>query len=265
MTGQPTTILPLFDPDRGFAGVYDLLYGTASDFLTAREHYLAGWLAPVAGTVLDAGCGTGHQLLSLYRRGRRAVGLDLDPAMLALARQRLAAHGLPPRLLRADLRRPLPLAPAFGAILCLESPLAYLQSGRELDTALAEFYRLLRPGGVLVLDVFDYLATFGPEGTAPQTTHFPFPRGEVIVQEAHRYEPDAHVWHMRQSFSIRGPDGQASFSIHHRLYVRSPQEYVAALERAGFGIAELRHRYPSAGSHDTEEQRVICVAQVRAA
>ena len=39
-------------------------------------------------SVLDAGCGTGRVGRELARRGRDVVGVDLDPAMLATARQK---------------------------------------------------------------------------------------------------------------------------------------------------------------------------------
>ena len=39
-------------------------------------------------SVLDAGCGTGRVAIELDRRGIRAVGLDLDRAMLAEARRK---------------------------------------------------------------------------------------------------------------------------------------------------------------------------------
>jgi ubiquinone/menaquinone biosynthesis C-methylase UbiE len=46
------------------------------------------------GTLLDLGAGTGHMLKLLAPRVRRAVGVDLSHAMLAVARANLAAAGL---------------------------------------------------------------------------------------------------------------------------------------------------------------------------
>jgi SAM-dependent methyltransferase len=40
------------------------------------------------GTVLDAGCGTGRVAIELARRGLAVVGVDVDPSMLATARER---------------------------------------------------------------------------------------------------------------------------------------------------------------------------------
>jgi ubiquinone/menaquinone biosynthesis C-methylase UbiE len=45
------------------------------------------------GTVLDAACGTGRITALLQRNGFRATGCDISPAMMAVARRRLAALG----------------------------------------------------------------------------------------------------------------------------------------------------------------------------
>jgi SAM-dependent methyltransferase len=57
------------------------------------------------GIVLDAGCGTGNHSIALSARGRRVVAIDFASGMLGRARAK--APTLP--VVRADLRRPLPL------------------------------------------------------------------------------------------------------------------------------------------------------------
>jgi SAM-dependent methyltransferase len=41
-----------------------------------------------AGSVLDAGCGTGRVAIELDRRGHQVVGVDMDPGMLEAARMK---------------------------------------------------------------------------------------------------------------------------------------------------------------------------------
>lgn len=45
-------------------------------------------LSPAPSAVLDAGCGTGRVAMELARRGVDVVGVDLDPAMLEVARRK---------------------------------------------------------------------------------------------------------------------------------------------------------------------------------
>jgi len=98
------------------------------------------------GRVVDIGCGTGVLLgrLADTMPANRLVGIDLTPAMLAVARARLpAATAL--QIARAEA---LPLADdaVDTAISC--NAFHYV---RDPDRALREMYRVLRPGGRLVL------------------------------------------------------------------------------------------------------------------
>ncbi|HEU5472942.1 MAG TPA: methyltransferase domain-containing protein [Actinophytocola sp.] len=57
--------------------------------LRLRSYELLGELT--GRTVVDAGCGGGRAVGELAERGARAVGVDLDPEMIAVARQRWPA------------------------------------------------------------------------------------------------------------------------------------------------------------------------------
>jgi malonyl-CoA O-methyltransferase len=94
-------------------------------------------------TALDAGCGTGRYLRALDARGASAVGIDLSPAMLARAR------AFTTRIARADLRA-LPFdAMSIDLIVC---GLA-LGDFAEIELALGEMARVLRPGGHVIYSV----------------------------------------------------------------------------------------------------------------
>lgn len=105
----------------------------------------------VAGKlILDAGCGPGIYAEELLRRGAaRVVGLDVSPAMLRQARQRLADHlGGRALLIEANLERGLPMlaGESFDLVVC---PLV-LDYVHDWTKLMREFRRVLRPGGTLV-------------------------------------------------------------------------------------------------------------------
>ena len=113
--------------------------------LMALEHATVLRLLPdVRGlTVLDAGCGSGRYLRELGDRGARVIGLDLSTAMLDRARETTS------RITRADVR-----ALPFGEM-TIDLAVCGLALGdiAELELALAEIARALRPGGRVVYSV----------------------------------------------------------------------------------------------------------------
>lgn len=105
--------------------------------------------APVH-SLLDLGAGTGRMLELLAPLAQRAVGVDLSPAMLNLARARIEEHGLRNVTLRqGDIYAP-PVERAAYDLVVIHQVLHFLD---DPGRALAEAARTLRPGGrLLVVD-----------------------------------------------------------------------------------------------------------------
>lgn len=108
---------------------------------------LAAVLAP-GSRILDLCCGTGDQSEALRRRGFRVVAADFCLPMLALARPKFARdRGPRPEPLNADaLALPLPDAGFDAATVSFG-----LRNVADLDGALAELARVVRPGGELAV------------------------------------------------------------------------------------------------------------------
>jgi SAM-dependent methyltransferase len=114
---------------------------TYGKFVDAQERYfLTKWL-PKAGTVLDAGCGTGR-LLDLA-----TCGVDGSSNMLELARKRY-----PHKRVEKGTLDALPFdTGSFDAIVCMHVFMHLpVETIREI---LQELYRVVRPGGRLIFDI----------------------------------------------------------------------------------------------------------------
>lgn len=95
--------------------------------------------------VLECGCGTGLILERIKEHARRAVGIDLSPGMLELARARgLEVH--------EGSVTALPFPDASFDVTCSFKVLAHVP---EIGRALAEMARVTRPGGVILAELYN--------------------------------------------------------------------------------------------------------------
>lgn len=106
---------------------------------------LRDWLPGRACDVLDLGCGTGSLSLLAAEQGHRVTGVDLSPAMVDLARAKLA--GRDAVFLVGDAALPPVGEQRFDVVLVRHVLWALPEPGR----ALRRWWGLLRPGGRLVL------------------------------------------------------------------------------------------------------------------
>ncbi len=98
--------------------------------------------------VLDVACGTGDLSRAFARAGaRHVVGADFTPQMLEIARRRRAIRGGEIEYVEADAQA-LPFEDHSFDVVSIAFGIRNVTAP---DLALAEFYRVLRPGGRLVI------------------------------------------------------------------------------------------------------------------
>jgi ubiquinone/menaquinone biosynthesis C-methylase UbiE len=134
---------------RSFEQQVGLFSGEDSPFARRPASTLA-WLEPLDRDmiVLDVACGAAHVAELAAPHVRQVVGLDLTPALLLLAGDRLRHAGITNVLLQEGNAAELPFLDAsFDLVVCRSS----LHHFARPEEPVAEMARVCRPGGRVVV------------------------------------------------------------------------------------------------------------------
>lgn len=231
-----------------FATVYDFEY----DELVEDIPFYRDLAVESGGPVLELGAGTGRVLIPVAVAGVEVVGLDASPAMLAVAREKVA--GLPSdvqariSLVEGDMRTFDLGAARFSLVNIPFRAFLHLLNVDDQLSALAAIHRSLRPGGRLALAFFDpRLDVIAARRTARATTPFiervsPLLGGGRVVQwAAPRYDPVSQTLDAEFIYDRLDPDGRLVERIHRHLRLRWLYRYEAEhlFTRAGFQVEAL--------------------------
>lgn len=242
------------------APYYDVLFpkdDEAIDFLSARM----GQKGTPLSRLLDVGCGTGTVLEALQGRYASAIGLDLDPELLALAAEKLACKRLGAagsshvryrsdsiELALADMRDLDSLFPEkeFSAILCLGNTLPHLSGDDAIRSFFSSVGKILAADGVFIFQIINYDRILdGKIGGLPVIS-----RGTVSFSRSYS-EPDASgriFFSTELSDSVNGTVAKNSV----QLFPLRSERARAALADAGFRKIEFFGDYSGkAWTHDS--------------
>ncbi len=115
---------------------------------------MSAWPTPArsAGPLLDAGCGTGEHTILAARRGADALGIDVSPRAIEIARGKAAERGVETVFEVLDALRLDTLGESFDTI--LDSGLFHVFDDAARTRYVTAVHAVLRPGGHLHLMCF---------------------------------------------------------------------------------------------------------------
>lgn len=221
-----------------------------------------------ASSVLELGCGYGRMLAALHGPGRRLVGIDHDPGLLALARGTLdpAIRGGRIRLHAADMRT-FSLGERFERVILPHTGLYCLMNEGDLDACLSGVREHLADGGRFVLDAWaadDFHASSDPADlNEDEATPLP---DIVLGGVAHRvherscWQKDASTIVVR--YEVR--PGTGGPALHHEVVHRywTLRALEPRLQAAGLELSSVHggfHGEP----YDEDAEGMIVVARRR--
>lgn len=186
------------------------------------------------GRVIDLGCGSGIWARQLLDAGYDVLGIDISPAMIALAKRRAPRGEFRcESFLRAEL-------PRCAAVTSISECFNYLfDEQRDVMGALARLFRRIRaalqPGGVLVFDVLQPAVLQRKE---PQRRFRDAEDWAVLVE----IEPDERHRRLTRhitSFRRVGKLFRRDFECH-RIQLFEAGELIAVLRSLDFQVKQFK-------------------------
>lgn len=181
-------------------------------------------------TLLDVGCGTGGHLAALSEE-YQVEGLDLDPDLLAVARERLP--GVP---LHAGDMSDFDLGHTFDAVISLFSAIGYVRTREAMRSTFERMAAHLDPSGLLLVEPW-----FPPgviqEGrcsllNATSADGYPIARLSTISVEG-------SLSILEFQYLVGGAEGIRHFVETHTMGLFTHEEQVEAMERAGVELLDV--------------------------
>lgn len=216
------------------------------------------------GPILELMCGTGRVLIPLAEAEHQITGVDISPAMLAIARERIAEAGLAERatLIEGDVRSvPLPAGQFAMAFVAVNS-FMHLETVRDQLACLTNVRRALTPRGLLVLDLFnpDPAAIMREDGRLMLDREYTL--DGRLVQKFIAIDSDAaaqlsHVTYLYDETEGDGRVTRRTMRFTMRWFYRFELEHLLA--RAGFSVRNLYGSYELEEYHSASP-RLIAVA-----
>src|SRR6266545_2522720 len=114
------------------------------------DQLLRGRIAP-GMRIVDAGCGSGRNLVYLLRNGYEVLGVDADPQAVDYVRRLAAslAPDLPAGNFRAEPVEAMSFPDAFADVAISSAVLHFARDDDQFAAMLHGTWRVLKPGGLL--------------------------------------------------------------------------------------------------------------------
>src|SRR5262250_1121621 len=149
------------------AMLYHLIYqdwnAVIAQQATALDAIMRQHVGPSPRSILDVSCGIGTQALGLAALGHAVTASDLSPAAVERGRREATQRNLAIQFTVADMRRCAEVhGSGFDVVLSADNSIPHLLSDDAIREALGNFHQCIRPGGITILGLRDYLTQEGP-------------------------------------------------------------------------------------------------------
>lgn len=212
------------------AKYYDVIYGSKDYAGEARAiAELIAQEVPVARRVLDVACGT-HEHVRTLKNRFQVDGVDITGPFLEIARSKNPDG----RYVEADMRD-FDMGKTYDAVLCLFSAIGYMLTPEDLDRALANFARHVRPGGLIAVEPW-----FAPDAwRAGRPAMRAVDTDDLKIARLNTSKVEGPISVVEFYYLVADGNGVSHFVEEHRLRLYGRAEMEAAFRNCGEPVTYL--------------------------
>ena len=182
--------------------------------------------------VLDVGCGMGRHAYLLSKRGYICEGVEPHSKMVEYAQKHY-----PGVIYKVNSMQDIKYKNQFDAITCIFSIIVFNKSNEEAMKTFRNFYRALKPGGILIIETFNAINWI---------TNQSFRKEFVDIDKKGNEKTVLHEWintnnqsyvSERDYYQLSNNKKKGSFTKESRMFF--PLELKFFLEQAGFKVLDM--------------------------
>ncbi len=221
------------------ARLYHLIYLDWNGAIARQASALDAIIRQYGGrsprSILDVSCGIGTQALGLAALGYAVTASDLSSAAVQRARREAGERNLAISFAVADMRRCAQVhGSGFDVVLSADNSIPHLLGDDAIREAFGSFHQCLRPGGITILGVRDYLTE---DRSSPGLIPYGF-RSEgddrYFVVQTRDWDGDFYDVGMYFVREARGSTPSTVTAAMSRYYAVTIERLVSLLEESSF-------------------------------
>lgn len=237
----------------GLAAIYDLMM-MGVDYEAWADYVIEA--AETFGVkpqyVLDLACGTGSTTIPLAKRGLTVTGLDLSPAMLAIAKEKAQKEGVSISFAEKNMLA-LDDENRFDMIVSFQDGINYLTAPGDFEKLAAGVARGLKEKGVFIFDL-NRVDHYSDSETTVIDLDDPY-----LVYE-NQYHEESRIWRIKLTGFVKEGELYRRFEETHEEKNHDMKEVEAALLAHHLNIAAVWRIFTKEDAAESTN-RVLVVAK----